>query len=606
MNDGAADGAGFGARGVWRMAEGAAAPQVRPLVRLDGRRVALRHAGGGSFAGEGLWLQTTVRAEGPGFVLDLVLRLDAPRHVDFVGLECGPLRLTGAHQYFGAVAGIFDKRAVVPALEARRTGRSPSLVALLAGPEGSLLAGVDGPCDDPSAFVLAGDRFRAGFAPGRMLQGGPRFPLYLQRGGDPLELLAAFGRRQARRARPLGATPCGWNSWDFYGGAVRMEDLVREMQALERLRCRRRLGYLVLDLGWEEAWGAWSPNRKFPAAAGAVARRIRAAGWKPGIWMAPFQVGLYTPLARHRQDLFLRNAEGGLIVEEGPCGPVLLLDFTLPEARALLAGWAGGLRKSGFELFKIDFVYEQYLRQARHSAGSAGKVAFVRLLFQTLRDAIGEDAHLLNCGGSQEAVLGIADSARVSMDIHTFWGHIRNSARQLAQAFWMNRRLWFNDPDFVLARHHGNCTAPALNPPYTPRPLEDPNVFWMRGPEASRNEMRLWLSVVRLNGGSLFLSDSIDALTAEGRSDLDRLFPPLEAGFVPLDLFERTWPGVWLSEDRKRPTLGLFNWEDAEQTLALPSGRGFPARARDFWSGRTVRLGDAVRLAPRSGRLLEL
>lgn len=604
--DGAWAGAGFGERGRWRMADEASAPGVRPVLRIAGEPVALRHAGAGQFLGGGVRLQVTVRAEGPGFGFDLALALDAPRRVDFVGVECGPLRLTDAHRFFGTVSGIFDKRAVVPALEARRAKRSPSLVALLLGPEGALLAGVDGPCDDPSAFVLAGARFRAGFAPARELRGERRFPLYLQRGGDPLALLAAFGRRQARRARPACDAPCGWNSWDFYGGAIRMEDLEREMQALAHLRCRPRLEYLVLDLGWEEAWGAWSPNRKFPASPAAIARRIRAAGWKPGIWMAPFQVGLYTPLARHRQDLFLRNEEGGLLIEEGPCGPVLLLDFTLPEARALVADWAGGLRKAGFELFKIDFVYEQYLRQARHSAGGAGKTEFARLLFQTLRDAIGEEAHLLNCGASQEAVLGLVDSSRVTVDIHNFWGHIRNNARQLAQSFWMNRRLWVNDPDFALARHHGNCTAPATNPPYTPRPLEDARVFWMRGPEASREEMRLWLGVTRLNGGSLFLSDSIAALAPEGRSDLERLFPPLEAGFVPLDLFEREWPGVWLSEDRKRPTLGLFNWEDAEQTLALPAGPGFPARAREFWSGRTVRLRDAVRLPARAGLLLEL
>ena len=177
----------------------------------------------------------------------------------------------------------------------------------------------------------------------------------------------------------------------------------------------------------------------------------------------------------------------------------------------------------------------------------------------------------------------------------------------MAHAFWMNHRIWINDPDFAIVRHQDNCTAIHKNMPYTRLPLKStsevmpPQEFWMRGPEASPEEMRLWLSVVHLNGGSVFLSDSIRTLKAEGRSDLGRLFPPLESSFVPLDLFEREWPGIWLSQDQQRPTLGLFNWEDEQRTIQLPAPFTGGLSAREYWSRQPVRLPGTVDLAPRSG-----
>ena len=128
----------------------------------------------------------------------------------------------------------------------------------------------------------------------------------------------------------------------------------------------------------------------------------------------------------------------------------------------------------------------------------------------------------------------------------------------------------------------------------------------MKGPEASIDELKLWLGVVRLNGGPIFLSDSIRDLLPEGRGALERLFPPLQATFDPLDLFDRNYPGVWLSRDASRPTLGLFNWEDSSQTLELPSPLNNTLSGMDFWSGKKIKLSGEIKLAPRSGVLLEL
>jgi len=602
-------------QGVWQIGlPDRSALAANVLLQDDTGAVFIPYRENRRYQGAGISLDAQFDPVLEGIEVTLCLHANEGRQIGFVGLEFGPLHLTDRHRFFGTTSGFLEKSGVVSALTAQSEGRSANLVGVVANPEGmSLLAGIGAPHADPSCFSLVSDRLRAGFKPERKLTGNHEFKLFIGFKRDPLELLGDYGRRLAPQGRCGCAVPTGWNSWDFYGGAIRMEDIDGEIAALDRLAFRDRLQYLTIDMGWEEMWGNWIPNRKFPAAMHELAGRIRTAGWRPGIWIAPLLVSLFTPLARYRPELFLRNAEGGLIIEEeAPCGPALLLDFSLPEVGDLVGGWFRAMRQAGFELFKIDYIYEKYLCLARHNAGGLGKIAFARSLFQTLRGAVGHEAHIVNCGASKEAALGLVDSSRVTVDIHNFWGHIRNNALQLAHAFWMNRQLWINDPDFAIVRHRANCAARHKNMPYTLRPLishspsAPPSEFWMRGPEASPDEMRLWLSVVRLNGGSLFLSDSIQTLTSEGRSELGRLFPPLETSFVPLDLFEREWPGIWLSKNSQRPTLGLFNWEDRPQALALPTLFSGGFTARDFWSGRPVRLSGAAELGPRSGLLLDI
>ncbi len=578
-------------------------PELTAIPVLLGAEVAI--------LGAGTTIDIQFRQIGDTTEVLIRLHLDSSRFVGFIGIEIGALGLTEHDKFLGETPGFLEKSGVVPALVAQGEGRESSLFALLARPGNvSCLAGIGALHDEPSAFSLKNDSLLAGFRPDRILDAGNyEFKLLLGFDSDPLNLMRRYGRCLS----PLGRADkskvmTGWNSWDFYGGAVSMADIDGEINALSQLKCRDQLNYLTIDMGWEQAWGDWEPNRKFPATLKEIADKIRAAGLRPGLWFAPFQVGMFTQLARHRQELFLRDENGALIIvdEEMPTGPVLLLDYSLPEVREIVGCWFSNARQAGFELFKIDYIYEKFLAKANCPAVNTGKAAFARLVFQTVRDAIGGEACLVNCGGRKESALGFADCCRVSMDIHNFWGHIRNNARQIACSFWMNHQLWLNDPDFAIARHHGNSRTRFLNMPYPVSPLPENGSFWMKGPEASIEELKLWLGVVRLNGGPIFLSDSIRDLLPEGRGTLERLFPPLQATFDPLDLFDRRYPGVWLSREASRPTLGLFNWEDSSQTLELPSPIKGTLSGTDFWSGKKTKLSGEVKLAPRSGILLEL
>ncbi len=80
-------------------------------------------------------------------------------------------------------------------------------------------------------------------------------------------------------------------------------------------------------------------------------------------------------------------------------------------------------------------------------------------------------------------------------------------------------RLLWNDPDFAIVRSAATTADPNLNIPYKRRPLQPGGGHWMAGPDASFEELKAWLAIVYLTGGSLFLSDSIPRLNRLG---LDR------------------------------------------------------------------------------------
>ncbi|MCA1809442.1 MAG: hypothetical protein LC725_08350 [Lentisphaerae bacterium] len=413
--------------GSWLIDVGGPAPLPAALVLQSGTALSLAYQGGNIFQGAGVRIAVTSACVDGFTAISLCLDLAAPRPVDFFGLALGPLCLAAADKFFGDIPGFLERTGVMPALEAQAQTRCASLFGMVIQPgrDRTCLAGIGGLHAEPSGFFVKQDRLWAGWRPERMLSGRIEFKLLVSCRAAPLALLSDYGRQLAPLGRVGASAPTGWNSWDYYGGAISMAELRGEMAALRRWKVRENLQYLTIDMGWEEAWGNWVPNRRFPARPAQIAGRLRAAGWRPGIWLAPLQVNMFTPLARQRQDLFLRDEQDSLIIidTDTPCGPVLLLDFSLPEVQELVRGWFVGLRQAGFELFKIDYLYTKFINQARHNSAGWGRAAFVRRIFEVIREALGDEAHIVNCGGLKEAALGLVDSSRVTVDIHNFWGH---------------------------------------------------------------------------------------------------------------------------------------------------------------------------------------
>ncbi len=443
--------------------------------------------------------------------------------------------------------------------------------------------------------------FQQELAPGASLKTSSLLVRQATAGEDGQPLLDEFTRlMRLRLAPPQKPRATGWNSWDYYAGAVQRQDMDVNAQ-VARERFGDRLSYIVIDEGYECMWGVWRANWKFPQGLADYCRHIKSLGYRPGIWTAPLMVNMYTPLYREHPDWFISNADGSPHLRQLSYGMMAQLDVTHPQVRTHLKAVYHQLVEDGFEYFKCDFTQEA-LKAALFHDRSVGRADLLRGLFQLIRDCIGPDRYLLSCLAPFESVIGIADAHRTTGDIHNHWTHIRHNVRIMFQRLWMQGAIGNTDPDFLIVRSPQTTEDQSLHrrSAVLPESLED---FWCRGPDMSLEDARVLALAVHLTGGDLILGDALPRLNEQGLAVLRRMFEA-PALIGPARLLNLLTPGQELMPAVAAPVsggmlLGLFNLTDGpvEHRVNLPAAR----RIVDFWTHQTVEMPvGPISLPPRS------
>jgi len=416
--------------------------------------------------------------------------------------------------------------------------------------------------------------------------------------GPPLQALARYGDALGREmgARVPGMVTSGWSSWYRFFTAVREEDVLANLRFLAEHRDELPVECVQLDDGYQAGIGDWeSINEKFPHGMRWLADRIHEAGFKAGIWVAPFTVGANSALYREHPEWLIRDADGEPVVAiynwDQECYG---LDCTHPEAQAWLERQFRTVAEDwGFDFVKVDFIYSAALKGRHHDATKTRAQAYRRGL-EIIRRVVGE-RFVLGCGALMAPSVGLVDGQRIGPDVAPWWrfppgvpppaGRKRhgraassfpgaeNALRNVLTRSWCHRRLWLNDPDCLLARDE--ATALTLD------------------------EVRTLATAIGLSGGMVLDSDSLPAMSPERMAIVSLLLPPWGQAAQPLDLFESGMPSLFqLAVERpweRWTLLGVFNWEDTACTLKapLPPGR---LHVFDLWSGQYagVLSGEAV------------
>ncbi len=465
------------------------------------------------------------------------------------------------------------------------------------------LAAGDGAGLAISALAAAAATTRFDWEAGRLLVTACEFPglkqnppLWPARRGqrwaaDAVAITAAPDVRQALkqmaslvRGRPANGVPEGWLSWYHYGPWISAGEVLENSQILSH-EDLRSLGYevIVVDDGWQQGYGDWQPNSKFPGGLATLATELTARGQLLGVWTAPFLVSAGSELAaRAPAEWFVKDpATGERAVDPVHVvfGPMHILDARHPEVLDHLAATFARLRADGVDYFKIDFLY----------AGAYAGTAALRAGVEAIRRGTGEDAYLLACGAPLLPVVGLCEGCRIGRDTAspifdfelgspkpTLLGdEVVEVARNQAARHFLD--AWFQlDADVALVG--GNLTL---------------------------EQARTLVTVVALSGGPFFASDHLAALDPERLALLvNREVLALVGGspavpdWAPGDR-DRASP-VW----RRDGVVALFNWDlaDREVTAALPGRR----RARDLWQGIDLGVveGELTLLVPGSGARL--
>ncbi|MGA9724176.1 MAG: alpha-galactosidase, partial [Candidatus Binatus sp.] len=146
-------------------------------------------------------------------------------------------------------------------------------------------------------------------------------PMFIAAADESAARLAARWADAAGRwmnARVSAPFQRGWCSWYHYFHAITEDALRANLKSLEAMRSEFPLDVIQLDDGFQSALGDWdSTNAKFPAGLRKIAGEIRAAGFKAGIWTAPFLAARDSQLMIDHPNWFIMRPDSGEPVRAG-------------------------------------------------------------------------------------------------------------------------------------------------------------------------------------------------------------------------------------------------------------------------------------------------
>lgn len=308
----------------------------------------------------------------------------------------------------------------------------------------------------------------------------------------------------------------GWCSWYNLYAAID-ETVIREhLAAAVAFRDRRNvpLDIFQIDDGFTPEMGDWLDVKpQFPHGMKRLLTDIAAAGFIPGLWIAPFMVGNRSRLFAEHPDWVVREAATGApLVQMAFYGEFrwhkrseeyYILDITHPGAeawmrevfRAWVTQWGAGYLKTDFMFFGAEYGPD---RAIWHEPGLS-RIAIWRRMATLIREEIGE-ALWLGCGCPLWASVGLVDAVRIGRDVGIKWSGEQSGESLLRDQATRNHAagvLWQADPDCILLRDKYH--------------------------DLTDDQVRGLALLAGLSGGVLMTSDKFDELAPERAELFDRL-----------------------------------------------------------------------------------
>jgi alpha-galactosidase len=419
-------------------------------------------------------------------------------------------------------------------------------------------------------------------------------------GADPSGLLEEHAEAHGRLAGARAAHPfvSGWCTWYHFFHDVAEADVLRNVEALAAARNEIPIEVVQIDDGYQRAVGDWlEASERFPRGIAPLAAEIRAAGFVPGLWTAPFCVAPQSALFAKRRDWLLGEGAGGgpfrglVHPAWSPDGSIHVLDTSRDDATGHLRDLFRSLVQMGFLYLKLDFLYTAAM-QARAEDPTLSRAARLRRGLEAIRAGAGPEAFLLGCGCPLGAAVGVVDGMRIGPDVAPSWypepevpipgieamaPSTRSAVRNALARSFMNRRLWQNDPDCVMVRS--------------------------RDTRLTREEVRTLAAAVATTGGMLVFSDDVPRLDREGRRLLREaleLARHVDGLGIPgraraLGLLEGEMARGVAASDADAAIVALVNGGDTPRTAEFAAGElGAPGappeallgtRAASAWGG---------------------
>ncbi len=285
----------------------------------------------------------------------------------------------------------------------------------------------------------------------------PLEPLLILEGAPVESLLERYADLVAggNRPRVAAANPVGWSSWYHYFTNLHPSDVEKNLKIA---RAGFPFEVFQIDDGFEADIGDWLQTKAGFGSLEDLARVIRNAGYRAGIWTAPFSASETSELFRQHPDWMVSEAGRAKLCYRNWHRNIYALDTTNPGVQNWLHETFTRLKSMGFDYFKIDFLFSAAMPGLRSQRVSP--VQAYRRGLDVIRRAVG-DSFVLGCGAPLLPAIGFVDGMRIGEDTAPFWNSGMtaiqgpNAYIALKNCFlraFMHRRWWLNDPDCLLLR----------------------------------------------------------------------------------------------------------------------------------------------------------
>jgi len=389
----------------------------------------------------------------------------------------------------------------------------------------------------------------------------------------------------------LPKQPSGYCTW-YHARALDEKRMAKLADFCSKNLCQYGLEFLQIDDGWqisERDYTTYDPNGPYPNGMKEIAKIINSHGFKAGLWLIPFGWDSKRLIFSEHQDWFVKREDGSVysVYWGGDC-----LDMSHPEARKFLRKIIKQITKEwGYKYLKIDGLWtgmatkilypeptyrEDGLGDAIFYDSSKSNVEVYREGLKLVREAAGENVFILGCTIAQNmrtfgASFGLVDAMRIGPDIDASWKSILVSVKIGAHLYFLNGKVWYNDPDCLMLR----------------APL-------------TLDQARAWGSWIAISGQMNVVSEWLPELPLEKLNVVKRTIPSHQKLARPVDLFESPIPRIWHLQagegKERRDIIGLFNWDAENEVqinvnlakLNLPSSKNDQYVGFDFWEDEFV------------------
>ncbi|MCF7944423.1 MAG: alpha-galactosidase [Spirochaetia bacterium] len=296
-------------------------------------------------------------------------------------------------------------------------------------------------------------------------------------GEEKRDNVFGYWAKRVRHSSPAGKKAkkptepsAGWTSWYRYYEKIDEACILKNLRSFSEANVP--LDYFQIDDGWQNAVGDWLEVKdSFPRGMKPIADAVNAAGYTPGLWLAPFAAEASSRLFREHPDWVVHDAYGKPVpAGNNPfnwSGYFYALKYEIPEVRNYLEKVFSVLYTEwGFRLVKLDFLYVAGIKPRNGKSRGMIMQQAMDLLHAII--APYEDLKVLACGVPLASAFFFADYCRIGSDVSPKWEDRRlafmrfpervstsNSLKSTVGRNMLNYRFFVNDPDVFFLRKEG-------------------------------------------------------------------------------------------------------------------------------------------------------